>query len=72
MFKMPSPTLILPLPEGGGGNRRGRGIRFEHLVIRKFEFVSNFEIRDSNLFKILDFCNWNLIGNWDLEFGICL
>jgi len=24
MFKMPIPTLILPLPEGGGGNRRGR------------------------------------------------
>jgi len=33
MFKMPTPTLILPLPEGGGGNRRGRGICFEHLVI---------------------------------------
>ena len=24
MFKMPTPTLILPLPLGGGGNRRGR------------------------------------------------
>jgi len=39
MFKMPTPTLILPLPLGGGGNRRGRDIRFEHLVIRKFEFA---------------------------------
>jgi len=26
---MPTPTYILPLPEGGGGVRRGRGIRFE-------------------------------------------
>jgi len=26
MFKMPSPTLILPLPVGGGGNRRRRGV----------------------------------------------
>jgi len=24
IFKMPTPTLILPLPVGGGGNRRGR------------------------------------------------
>jgi len=26
---MPTPTYILPLPEGGGGVRRGRGIPFE-------------------------------------------
>jgi len=32
MFKMPSPTLILPLPEGGGGNRRGRGILFAFCI----------------------------------------
>jgi len=29
MFKMPTPTLILPLPEGGGGNKRERDILFE-------------------------------------------
>jgi len=33
MFKMPTPTSILPLPQGGGGYRRGRGICFEHLSI---------------------------------------
>jgi len=31
--QMATPSLLLPLPEGGGGNRWGRGIRFEHLVI---------------------------------------
>jgi len=33
MFKMPSPTLVLLLPQGGGGYRRGRSICFEHLSI---------------------------------------
>jgi len=28
MFKTPSPTYILPLPEGGGGVRRGWGYSF--------------------------------------------